>query len=103
MLETAHIAYMMIVEMSSSDDVDESYCCNLCSCIRSSNLSEYKGPITGDMQHTRVADTGPYNERLESIYAVESAVVLNVDIHRTCIGVWVTLSRYGFFKVEDLS
>ena len=76
MLETAHIAYTATVEMSSSDDVDELYCFDLCSCIRASNLSEYGEPITSDMQHKRVSDTGPYNERLESIYAVESAVVL---------------------------
>lgn len=67
MLETAHIAYTTTVEMSSSDDVDELYCLNLCSCIKSSNL-KYKEPITGDMQHTGVAGTGgPYSERLESI------------------------------------
>ena len=31
------------------------------------------------MQDAGVADIGPYNERLESIHAVESAVVPNVD------------------------
>jgi hypothetical protein len=83
MLKTAHIAYTTTVEMSSSDDVDESYCFNLCSCIRSSNLSEYKEPITGDMQHAGVTDTGPYNKRLESIYAVESAVFSTlIYLHR---------------------
>ena len=79
-LETTHIAYTTTVEASSSDDVDETHCFNLCLCIRSSNLSGYREPITSDMQYAGVADTGPYNERLENIYAVESAVVPNVDI-----------------------
>ena len=53
------------------------------------------------MQHTGVADTDPYNERLKSIYVVEFAMVVNVDI--TCIDIWVILSRYDVFMVEDLS
>lgn len=54
------------------------------------------------MQHTGVADTSPYNERLESVYVVESAVVLNVDIPVSAYG-YTVLSRCGVFKVEDLS
>ena len=50
--------------------------------IRFSNLSEYRNPLlaTCSMQYAGKADIGHYNERLESTYAVESAVIPNVDI-----------------------
>ena len=79
MLERAHIAYTMTVESSSSDNADELHCFDLYSYLRFGNLSEDKEPITGDMQHAVVVDSDLYRKRLESIHAVESAVVVSVD------------------------
>ena len=74
-LETAYR-----IHNGSREDVDETHWFNLCSCVRSSNLSRYKEPIPSDIQRACVADTAPYNETLKSTYAVESAVVPDVDI-----------------------
>ena len=87
-METAHIAYTTIMEMSSSDDVDELYCFNLCTCIRFSNLSEYEEPITGDMQHTGVGKH------------IRSRVCRGSRWY-TCIGIWVILSRYGVLLQKE--